>query len=315
MLTSLAPPHNAEPQQQAEFERMAASLTKVISNLAANKKNRDIMGEGTTIKDLLELLDMSGDENVIETTLRAIMNLAISPENEDRIRDEGGLPRFIAILKDKETPAKIALQNSRVLVNLSGNDMNRVIMLREGGAERVLELLFEPISDGYLYRVIRLLGAFSTGCEVSLYERLATRQVAQRLVELLRKAGSPSELLVEGNEEKKALAEVILLAVWKLSSERSAKHRAITEQFQSVFLESGLELICALLLTDDTAFIGGGLNAIHALGKGNSKVQAAVREHEVWAKVNSLTSAKVAAIKDKAVELVRDFSGNLESLD
>ncbi len=72
---------------------------------------------------MLNLLDMPNEE-IKENVLRAIMNLSIAAENEDRIREEGGLTTLMSMFQSPETSPKILLQCVRVLVNLSCNGKN-----------------------------------------------------------------------------------------------------------------------------------------------------------------------------------------------
>lgn len=103
-----------------DYESVMVELTKVVANLASNNTNRQLMGESGAIKDLLRLLDIPNDE-IKENLLRTIMNLSIATENEDRIRDEGGLSVLLEIFQDQDASPALLLQTVRVLVNLSCN--------------------------------------------------------------------------------------------------------------------------------------------------------------------------------------------------
>jgi hypothetical protein len=122
MLKPMAPPSsNASSRHTTEdYERMMDALTKVVANLAANNANRQVMGETGAIKDILNLLD-TPNEKIKENLLRTIMNLSIAPENEDRIREEGGLTLLLELFQADDTSPNILLQTVRVLVNLSCN--------------------------------------------------------------------------------------------------------------------------------------------------------------------------------------------------
>jgi hypothetical protein len=336
MLTRTTPevshsPSASSSQRIHDYEKLMVSIVRVISNLAANKINRPLIAETSAIRDLLGFIKNSpSNEELCETSLRALMNLAISTENEDKIRTEGGLPIFIDLLKDPQATPKILLQNLRVLVNLSANETNRAIMIKEGAPARVLELLNSSTDQEVLYRLFRLLGALSVGAEPATYEKMASPAVAVRLLNVLRGMGHPSRQ----SKEDKSLSEVLLITIWKLSTERGPKYRAITEKFQNCFLSdegvssssspaptgeladmSGLNLLFLYVTSDDPNFISSGINALYVIGKNNEQVKEKVREHRSWTTLEALaTSSTVANIRDRAAEIVRDFSA-LESLD
>jgi len=104
-----------------DYESVMVELTKVVANLAANNGNRQVMGESGAIRDILRLLQDLPSEEIRENLLRTIMNLSIAAENEDRIREEGGLTLLLELLQADDTSPTLLLQTVRVLVNLSCN--------------------------------------------------------------------------------------------------------------------------------------------------------------------------------------------------
>jgi len=88
---------------------MSVTLLKSLCNLSASseKSIRDNLAVG--IGDLIGLLGKTSRDDVLEYTLRTLMNLAVDPENENRIRDESGIPRIVSILKAKKNNRNCSL--------------------------------------------------------------------------------------------------------------------------------------------------------------------------------------------------------------
>jgi len=120
MLKHASPALDSPKHSASENEILLIELTKVVANLAAGEINRHLMSESGMIKDVLRLLDVPNEE-VKENLLRTAMNLALSAENEDRIREEGGLKVFMEMFQANDISPTLLLQCARVLINLSPN--------------------------------------------------------------------------------------------------------------------------------------------------------------------------------------------------
>lgn len=103
-----------------DYEPVLVEVTKVVSNLASNKTNRLLIGE-CAIEDILRLIERTNSDEIKDNLLRAVMNLSIALENEDRIREQGGLRFLIDFFHTPDLPPNLLLQTSRVLVNLACN--------------------------------------------------------------------------------------------------------------------------------------------------------------------------------------------------
>jgi len=291
------------------------SLTRVLANLASNKENRIIIGEGGSISHMLHVLDHPNEE-VKENILRAIMNLSVAPENEDRIRLEGGLTALLEILQDPQTPPKILLQAVRVLVNLACNDINKTIMLRAGALDRVTALLLTPETEKALcHRLVRLLGTFSVGSDLSDYQQITEKSLGQFLIRALKEN---VEQNAQDNAESKTYSEVILMAISKITTaERPAQYRDALIRFQNFFIEEdendgscGIDWIypyLRLTANGDEPLISSSISVLQNLSRGNDKVQVKIRGSGALNALKELYSL-APPIGDKAADLVKSLS-------
>jgi len=184
---------------------MSVTLLKSLCNLSASseKSIRDNLAVG--IGDLIGLLGKTSRDDVLEYTLRTLMNLAVDPENENRIRDESGIPRIVAILKAKKTTETVLLHTLRLLINLVFNEKNREAIIQEHGFERVVELL-ETYADRtdieketknqLVIRLARLLGFLSQtkDLNVELFRLAVSAKVAKVFIDLIGKKTDDREM-------------------------------------------------------------------------------------------------------------------------
>lgn len=120
-------------------------------------------------------------------------------------------------------------------------ETNKTIMQKAGAVDRVVALLLTPdIDPGLAHRLVRLLGTFSVGSDrtyplrlnilwwvshthriiaVSIYEKITDRAVAQTLISFLRKQMDK----VDADRDDKSFSEVLLMAIWKITTERAPK--------------------------------------------------------------------------------------------
>ncbi|ELR22850.1 Armadillo/beta-catenin family repeat-containing protein [Acanthamoeba castellanii str. Neff] len=138
-----------------DYESVMVELTKVVANLAANNGNRQVMGESGAIRDILRLLQDLPNEEIRENLLRTIMNLSIAAENEDRIREEGGLTLLLEFLQADDTSPALLLQTVRVLVNLSCNATKTSGQKEKGGVPNTAQLSRRPPKNENLSTVAR----------------------------------------------------------------------------------------------------------------------------------------------------------------
>lgn len=321
MLKSVTPSAGSK-HPMTDYESVMVELTKVVANLAANNMNRQLMGESGTIKDLLRLLD-SPNEEIRENLLRTIMNLSIATENEDRIREEGGLSLLLEILQAHDTSPAILLQTVRVLVNLSCNETNKTIMQKAGAVDRVVALLLTPgVEPGLAHRLVRLLGTFSVGCDCRVYEHITDRVVAQFLVRSLQKQMEKTE----PDRDDKSYSEVLLMAIWKITAERGLKFAEPLIRFQNFFIEEsetdgscGIDFIfpyLRLTSNDDRGLVLGCLNTLHNLARGNDQVQTKIRGSGALSALKELYGSREPAIAEKALHLVKSLSASsISALD
>lgn len=299
-----------------DYESVMVELTKVVANLAANNGNRQVMGESGAIRDILRLLQDLPNEEIRENLLRTIMNLSIAAENEDRIREEGGLTLLLEFLQADDTSPALLLQTVRVLVNLSCNETNKTIMQRAGVVDRVVVLLLgsTDVDTGLAHRLVRLLGTFSVGCDLAVYEKITDRAVAQFLVTSLRKQMEK----VEPDRDDKSFSEILLMAIWKITTERAPKFADALTRFQNLFIEEseadgscGIDFIFPYLrLThpDDRTLVLSCLNTLQHLARGNDQVQAKIRGSGALGALKELYNSREPVIAEKAVELVKSLS-------
>jgi hypothetical protein len=274
------------------------------------------MGESGAIRDILRLLQDLPNEEIRENLLRTIMNLSIAAENEDRIREEGGLTLLLEFLQADDTSPALLLQTVRVLVNLSCNETNKTIMQRAGVVDRVVVLLLgsADVDTGLAHRLVRLLGTFSVGCDLAVYEKITDRAVAQFLVTSLRKQMEK----VEPDRDDKSFSEILLMAIWKITTERAPKFTDALTRFQNLFIEEseadgscGIDFIFPYLrLThpDDRTLVLGCLNTLQHLARGNDQVQAKIRGSGALGALKELYNSREPVIAEKAVELVKSLS-------
>lgn len=296
------------------YERVMVALTQLIANLASNKINQKIMGEGSTIRDMLQLLDIP-NETIKENVLRALMNLSIDPQNEDRIREQDGISLLLNLFQAQDISPALLFQTVRVLVNLSCNETNKAIMVKAGAVDRVVALLLTAGNDIPLSsRLIRLLGNFSLGCDLAVYEKITDRAVAHVLVNFLRKQ------LETGSKEKedKSFTETILMTIWKITTERPPKFAAALAKFQDQFIEEnetdgscGIDFIYPYLRLNSTeaerSLVVGCLNALQYLVRGNDNVQAKIRGSGALGALKDLYYAQDPVIAERAAELVKSL--------
>jgi len=180
-------------------------LLKSLCNLSASseKSIRDNLAVG--IGDLVNLLAKTSRDDVLEYTLRTLMNLAVDPENENRIREERGIPHIVNILKSHKTTETVLLHTLRLLINLVFNEKNREAIIHEHGFERVVELLEtnadrtdidRETKNQLVIRLARLLGFLSQTKDLSveLFKLAVSEKIAKVFIDLIGKKTDDREM-------------------------------------------------------------------------------------------------------------------------
>jgi len=172
-----------------------ADLIQLVS--LGNSPNKDLSAPNSKDKDKIQI-----NNSILEYSLRTLMNLAVDVENEDRIRENNGIPPVIALLRDSDTDVSVLLQTARLLINLVFNDQNKAVIVKEEGIQRVSELTKhyfaawkEDSSDNEEHQMLeelvtklaRLLGLLSqySDLSVELYQVIVDETIATAFVDLL----------------------------------------------------------------------------------------------------------------------------------
>jgi len=312
MLKHASPALDSPKHSASENEILLIELTKVVANLAAGEINRHLMSESGMIKDVLRLLDVPNEE-VKENLLRTAMNLALSAENEDRIREEGGLKVFMEMFQANDISPTLLLQCARVLINLSPNETNKMVMIKAGATERVISLLLQSnIGHGLALRLVRLLGTFSTACDLAVYKQITDPAVSKFFISSLRK-----QMEADPGRDDRSYSEILLMAIGKITTEKSPKFVEHLTAFQNAFIEEdetdgscGIDFIypyLRLTTQEDYGLVIQCLSALQNLSRGNSQVQAKIRSGALNA-IKELDTHGNPAISDPARQLVKSLS-------
>eukprot|EP00873_Tetraselmis_striata_P022942 jgi/Tetstr1/443206/TSEL_031246.t1 len=104
------------------------------------------------IDRLLRLLRAGAGADIFRVALGTLLNLSNNPRNCDMVREAGGIPELVRLLKSPQTNKATELQAARVLSNLALNQDNSGAIRAAGGIQPFVALLAGPL-DADVVRV------------------------------------------------------------------------------------------------------------------------------------------------------------------
>eukprot|EP01089_Gocevia_fonbrunei_P022138 TRINITY_DN8829_c0_g1_i1.p1 TRINITY_DN8829_c0_g1~~TRINITY_DN8829_c0_g1_i1.p1 ORF type:complete len:234 (-),score=62.55 TRINITY_DN8829_c0_g1_i1:56-757(-) len=174
------------------------------------------------------------------------MNLAVDSENEDRIRQEGGITPIVNILKSfpatDPTPQKLTvlLHTLRLMINLTFNDLNCEVIIKEDGCEFIKKLidlfssrLHDTQPDDQVVMILILLFRVLSGLIKTVkideeeYSTIANAENAKLLKELM--------ILKKSEERQRGYLLDVMWMIGEKGKEKELKEDSSAEVFLKEF--------------------------------------------------------------------------------